>query len=249
MNHIHRFDGKGKLYAKARPKYAVGFFDYLRNTLHVPDKSTFADIGSGTGIFAEQLLQNGYRVLAVEPNGDMRKKAEEKLSDNPNFVSVNGCDGNMNLPDKSADFITAAQAFHWFDADAFGKECRRVLKKNGMVFLVYNKRDENADSVKTLAELYRRYNPDFHRFSNGINDAACRGFFTELCDIYRTDNTPTYDRTGYINRVLSSSYSLKESDGHYVEYLEKINEIFDTFSVNGTLSMPTETVAYIGKVF
>lgn len=36
MNCTDRFDGKGEIYAKARPKYAAGLFDYLKNTLGIP---------------------------------------------------------------------------------------------------------------------------------------------------------------------------------------------------------------------
>ena len=75
MNNTHRFDGKSEIYAKARPKYAPELFVYLQNTLHVSAGSIFADIGSGTGIFTEQLLNCGYRVYAVEPGEDMRRKA------------------------------------------------------------------------------------------------------------------------------------------------------------------------------
>lgn len=128
MDYTNRFDGKGEIYAKARAKYAAVLFDFLKNDLKAVADSIFADIGSGTGIFTEQLLNCGYKVFAIEPNGDMRKKAEEKLSDNKGFVSVNGSDSDMKISDKSVDFITAAQAFHWFDSEAFKKECRRVLK-------------------------------------------------------------------------------------------------------------------------
>lgn len=31
MTHTNRFNGKGEIYAKARPKYAAGFFDYLKS--------------------------------------------------------------------------------------------------------------------------------------------------------------------------------------------------------------------------
>ena len=82
MNNTHRFDGKSEIYAKARPKYAPELFVYLQNTLHIPAGSVFADIGSGTGIFTEQLLDCGYYVHAVEPGEDMRKKAEEKRKKN-----------------------------------------------------------------------------------------------------------------------------------------------------------------------
>lgn len=248
MNNTRKFDGKGEIYAKARPSYAAELFDYIKNTLSVPQGSVFADIGSGTGIFTEQLLNCNYLVYAVEPNDDMRKKAEEKLFKNKNFTSVCGADSNTGLPDESMDFITAAQAFHWFDADAFKKECKRILKPNGKVFIVYNVRDESAASTKALSILCRKYNPEFHDFSNGISDEKCCAFFDGNCEIFRADNSQIYDRHGHINRVLSSSYSLCENDGRYEEYLKEMNSIFDAFSVNGLLTVPTYTVAYIGTV-
>lgn len=51
-----------------------------------------------------------------------------------------------------------------------------------------------------------------------------------------------------IDRVLSSSYSLKEGEEGYTEYLKEINHIFDTFSVDNCIEVPMETVAYIGVV-
>lgn len=48
--------------------------------------------------------------------------------------------------------------------------------------------------------------------------------------MFRTDNTLIYDRQGYIDRVLSSSYSLKEGEEGYTEYLKEINHIF-TYNV------------------
>lgn len=248
MNNTTRFDGKGEIYAKARPKYSAELFDYMKNKLNISKGTIFADIGSGTGIFTEQLLNCGYRVYAVEPNSDMRKKAEEKLSYYQGFTSVNGADNNTNLPDESVDFITTAQAFHWFDAEGFKKECKRILKPNGKVIIVYNSRDEQADCTKALAGLRRKYNPEFHGFSNGISGEKCRAFFEGSCDIFRADNSQSYNRQGYIDRVQSSSYSLREGDEKYMEYLKEINTLFDKFAVDGVLTVPIYTVAYIGSI-
>ena len=185
MNNTARFDGKGEIYAKARPSYAAELLDYIKNTMNVPNGSVFADIGSGTGIFTEQLLNCGYRVYAVEPNEDMRKKAEENLSEYENFVSVDGTDINTKLLNESVDFVTAAQAFHWFDSEAFKKECKRILKPNGRVIIVYNSRDEQAPCTVALASLRRKYSPDFHGFSNGISEENCLSFFDGGCDVFR----------------------------------------------------------------
>lgn len=248
MDNTKRFDGRSELYAKGRPQYAAGLFEYLKNTLGAEAGSVFADVGSGTGIFTAQLLERGYRVFAVEPNRDMREKAEERLSRNANFLSVNGSDGSMGIPDRSVDFVTAAQAFHWFGQEAFRRECRRVLKPGGRVLLVYNSRDEGAPCTRALAELRRKYRPEFRGFSNGVSDAGCRAFFDGACTVYRADNTQRYDRQGYIDRALSSSYSLRENDDGYAAYLKELHGIFDRFSVNGLLTVPTDTVAYIGTV-
>ena len=248
MDHRNRFDGKGEIYAKARPKYAAALFDYLKNVLNVPFDSVFADIGSGTGIFTEQLLGCCRKVYAVEPNADMRRKAEEKLSHIESFISVDGSDADTKLPDESVDFVTAVQAFHWFDAEAFGKECRRILRPGGKVMIIYNFRDPNAACTKALAELRHKYNPEFQGFSNGINDEKCKAFFMGECTVFRADNTQFYDRQGYIDRVLSSSYSTGESDERYSEYLTEIGRIFNSFSASGIIAVPTETIAYIGRI-
>lgn len=248
MNNTTRFDGKGEIYAKARPKYAYELFEYIKNRLHIREDSVFADIGSGTGIFSEHLLNNGYRVYAVEPNADMRNKAEEKLSKHKGFISIDGTDSNTTLSEQSVDCITTAQAFHWFDAEAFRKECRRILKPHGKVIIIYNSRDEDAECNKALAEHHRKYCTEFQGFSKGMNDEKCRAFFDERCEVFRAENSQTYDRQGYIDRVLSSSYSLCEGDEKYVEYLTDINRLFDTFSNHGSIIFPMHTIAYIGTV-
>ena len=88
----------------------------------------------------------------------------------------------------------------------------------------------------------------FHGFSNGVTDKTFIDFFDGKCDIFRSDNSLSYDREAYVNRVLSSSYSLKEDDPRYEEYLAEINDIFDKFEYDGRITIPNKTVAYIGEV-
>ncbi len=248
MDNTKRFDGKGEIYAKARPGYPSELLDYVKNILRFDEGSTFADIGSGTGIFTELLLNCGYRVYAVEPNADMRMKAEEKLGNNKEFVSINGTAGNTTLLKASVDCVTTAQAFHWFDAGSFKAECRRILKPGGKVIIIYNIRDESSECNKALADIHRKYCSDFQGFSKGMNEEKCLAFFDGNCEIFRTDSSRMYDRQGFINRALSSSYSLCEGDKNYREYLSEINRLFDDFATDGTLTVPVYTVAYAGNM-
>jgi len=152
-----RFEGLGNIYAKYRPSYPQTLIEYLYSDVGVNKESIIADIGSGTGIFSKQLLEAGNKVIAVEPNDDMRAVAEFDLGIFPNFTSLNAAAENITLDDNSVDFITVAQAFHWFDMLMFKKECNRILKENGKVIIVYNGLDSSTEIAKEDDENYPDY--------------------------------------------------------------------------------------------
>src|SRR5947209_595900 len=109
-----RFSDRAAYYARARPKYPAAVLRFFQNELALSPMHVVADIGCGTGLLAELFVRNGNGVLGVEPNASMRKVAEEVFDDWPNFRSVDGTAEATTLPDASANFVTAGQAFHWF---------------------------------------------------------------------------------------------------------------------------------------
>lgn len=248
MDNTKRFSGKGAIYAKARPGYAPALFAYLEQELQVPRGAVFADIGAGTGIFSRQLLQAGYRVTAVEPNEDMRCRAEQALNGTAGYQSVNGTADHTGLEDESVDYVSAAQAFHWFDPVAFRRECRRILKPGGQVLLVYNTRDLQAPCTRALAELWHTYRDHFVGFSNGMSEEKCRAFFADKCRVFRAENSQTYDREGYVARLLSSSHAPGSDQAEYADFLAAAGALFDRLQMDGRLTVPMYTVVYIGAV-
>lgn len=69
------FDGKGALYAAARPDYPQALAQMMQERLHLTAESTVADIGAGTGKWTARLLPLGCRICAVEPNGSMAPRS------------------------------------------------------------------------------------------------------------------------------------------------------------------------------
>ena len=102
-------------YVRYRPAYPSAVLDLLTSDCGLTAASVIADIASGTGIFTRMLLENGNRVFGVEPNAEMRNAGEEFLRAYPHFTSVAGTAEATTLADHSVDFVTAAQAAHWFD--------------------------------------------------------------------------------------------------------------------------------------
>lgn len=55
MDNTEKFTGKGAVHAAARPRYAEELLAYLADEAGLVPGALVADVGSGTGIFSEQL--------------------------------------------------------------------------------------------------------------------------------------------------------------------------------------------------
>src|SRR5579862_9498368 len=157
-----RFSSRVENYVRYRPGYPAAVIDLLKKECGLASSTVIADISSGTGIFTRTLLENGNRVLGVEPNPDMRKAGEEFLGAYPGFASVAGTAAATTLPDHSVDMVTAAQAAHWFDRQKARREFIRILKPGGWTVLLWNER--RLDSTPFLREYERlllRYGTDY----------------------------------------------------------------------------------------
>src|SRR5204863_8078124 len=83
------------------------------------------DLAAGTGKLTRSLVALGHRVTAVEPLPEMIAHLEAAA---PGVPAITGTAESMPLPDASADAVTVAQAFHWFDHAPALVEIARVLR-------------------------------------------------------------------------------------------------------------------------
>lgn len=244
----NRFDGKSRLYAASRPAYPDACLQRLQ-TLLPSEHAVIADIGAGTGQLTSQLLPLGYRVMAVEPNAEMRAQADQRLGSLTGYRSVDGTAEATGLPMHSCDLITVAQAFHWFDATAFRRECQRILKPGGSVALLWNFRTPDAPVNQACAELCQKMCPDFQGFSAGFrpDDTRILTFFEQNMQQERLANDLPYTREGFVKRMLSASYAPKPEEPSAVLFEAAMNDLFDVFAVDGVLNVPNDVYLFWGR--
>lgn len=128
------FASAADVYERARPSYPQDAVDWLVAQTELGPARTVVDLGAGTGKLTRLLLPSGARVIAVEPIAEMRAHID-------GAEVLDGTAEAIPLPDRSADVVTVAQAFHWFDHDRALPEIHRVLRKDGSLILVWNMRD------------------------------------------------------------------------------------------------------------
>jgi SAM-dependent methyltransferase len=138
LSPTQRFSSRVDNYVRYRPSYPREVAEMLRTECGLTSDSVVADIGSGTGKLTELLLPHAKRVVAIEPNLEMREAGERLLQPHSNFVSVAGTAEVTTLPEHSVDLIVAGQAFHWFDRERTRAEFGRILKPGGWIALIWN---------------------------------------------------------------------------------------------------------------
>lgn len=252
MDSKELFSEKVEQYRNSRPKYACALMDYMKETFSIDETTTIADIGAGTGIFTELLLDLGAKVIAIEPNSAMAAQLRLALKCKELEIHERPAE-STEIESHTVDMITAAQSFHWFDHAAFKAECRRILKGNGPVCLVWNTRIEEAPINVKTAEIYSAFCPNFKGFigyGGGVqySEESISDFFEGQYDKQSYQFPLTYDKQGFIDRSLSASYALVEGDRQYDTFVEKLANLFDAFAEDGKVIVPNESVIYYGTI-
>lgn len=94
-----RFSDRVEAYVLYRPSYPPEVMTALREGLGVAPPAIAVDLGAGTGIFSALLLEEGFGVIAVEPNDAMRTAAERTLSPKMGLAPPRSAAPPMGTPD------------------------------------------------------------------------------------------------------------------------------------------------------
>ncbi len=246
-----RFSSRVADYIRYRPGYPPALIDLLREECGLQKFHQIADIGSGTGFLSKVFLQNGNLVWGVEPNPEMREAGSEFLAAYPNFASVVGSAEATNIADASADFVTAAQAFHWFEPMATRREFARILRPGGWAVVLWNgRRIGETEFGRAYEDLLVRYGTDYTDVKEAYPEAQDLEEFFGRGNVQRRElpNFQEFDFYGLAGRLRSSSYAPKEGDARFAPMMSGLRSLFDANQKNGAVRMEYTTQIYFGRL-
>ena len=134
------FSGFADRYDAYRPRPPVVLLEILTQLAQVERPRLVVDLGSGTGLSTFVWAPRAEQVIGVEPNADMRARAEARAASEANAQNVRYIDAissQTGLPDANADIVTCSQSLHWMEPEPTFAEVMRILRPGG-VFAAYD---------------------------------------------------------------------------------------------------------------
>jgi len=141
--------------------------NYITKKLASMSNIAAADIGCGDGRYSIKLiekLRNRLSLTCVDNNYGMLRQIS-KISHNFNNLQTKYAFAEkLPFDDNSLDCIFSFNAIHHFKINEFAKECNRILKNNGLLFIYTRLKDQNKSNI------WGKFFPDFSKKENRLFD-------------------------------------------------------------------------------
>jgi SAM-dependent methyltransferase len=138
------FSAQATTYAQSRPHYPAELFSWL--SAQCAGHALAWDAGCGNGQASLALVEHFQSVFGSDPSAAQIASASGHARVRYAVEPAERC----SLTDASADLVTVAQAYHWFDHPRFCAEARRVLVPAGVIALwsyAESRVDSSVDAV------------------------------------------------------------------------------------------------------
>ncbi|MFC4212021.1 class I SAM-dependent methyltransferase [Pedobacter lithocola] len=213
------FSTQSAEYAIYRPTYPQELYDYLLNL--IDNKDAAWDCATGNGQVARVLAQHFKSVYAT----DISEKQLNQALKMPNILYEVAPAEKINVPDKSFDLITVAQAIHWFNFDDFYSEVKRTLKPDGVLAVIgYGLMfiDKKVDEAvhKLYEDILVKYWDSERRYIEEGYKTIPFPFDEIVAPHFQIKTTWNFNQMiGYLNTWSSLQHYKKANDRNPLEYM------------------------------
>jgi SAM-dependent methyltransferase len=243
MSNTEKFTGRVSAYVAYRERYDPEIIlSVLREWCGLPSDWLIADIGAGTGMLSDIFLENGNRVLAIEPNAEMREACLELHQKNPAFSVIDATAESTGLPDASVDVVAVGRALHWFDLEATLPEFRRILKPNGWVIvLAFGRSKEGREENIAYEEFLLPYTKE------GQGTHATYAVYKRLRDHFpggefhhkEIPGEMSLDWDALRGLTLSLSHAPLPGTPQFAPFETSLTRYFDKYQQDGKITLTT----------
>jgi len=209
--------------------------NYITKKLASMSNIVAADIGCGDGRYSIKLiekLRNRLSLTCVDNNYEMLQQISKISSNFQNLQTKQAFAEKIPFDDNSLDCIFSFNAIHHFKINEFAKECNRVLKNNGLLFIYTRLKEQNESNI------WGKFFPDFSKKENRLFDSQslAKRISNQTSLNLKSSEFFQHDRSSDIRTLVSkaekkhystfSLYTVSEFEKSLGKFIQNIHENF-----------------------
>jgi ubiquinone/menaquinone biosynthesis C-methylase UbiE len=175
----------------SRPQYSSPAINAIFSIAKLNSDDVSCDVGAGVGHLTTHFLQNGLKVIAVEPNDNMRALGKKNTSGKCEWIEGTG--ENTNQSSSSFKLVTFGSSFNVCERLDALRETNRILKSDGWFACMWNHRDLGDSIQSRIESIIKLHVPNY-------------GYGTR-----REDQTEIIQESSLFQEVIALSSSINQS--------------------------------------
>jgi SAM-dependent methyltransferase len=200
-------------------------------------------------MLSDVFLDNGNRVVAVEPNVEMREMCIGLHEGASWFEVVNGTAEATGLADSSVEMVAVGRAFHWFDVERAAVEFRRILKPGGwFASVAFGRSQTGREENEAFEQILRRFTADH------VSTHIAYELYGRIKDLFARDyhheeivGTMTLDWEELYGISMSFSHSPLSGDPRHEPFEQDLRAYFDRYAADGRVIWQTRCWINVGR--
>ena len=210
------FGAAASVYRIARPGYPVEAVAWL-----IGDAERVLDLGAGTGKLTEALLALDRDVTAIDPVEEMLEELEVQV---PGVPRILGTAEDIPIEDSSVDAVVVGQAWHWFERERAVAEIARVLRRGGVLGLIWNSRDTSVDWLREAGDIMH----ERHDAGANVDEYAQVGAPFGPIEEHAVHWVERMPRARFLDLVRSRSHFITASAAEQAATIAALETLFAT---------------------
>jgi len=209
--------------------------NYITKKLASMSNIVAADIGCGDGRYSIKLiekLRDRLSLTCVDNNYEMLQQISKISSNFQNLQTRQAFAEKLPFDDNSLDCIFSFNAIHHFKINEFAKECNRVLKNNGLLFIYTRLKEQNESNI------WGKFFPDFSKKENRLfdNHSLTERISSQTSLNLKSTESFQHDRSSDIRTLVSkaekkhystfSLYTVSEFEKSLGKFIQNIHQNF-----------------------
>jgi len=191
-----------------RADYSLQGITKLLEKLGCKENCSVADIGAGTGKLSIPLHEKNLNVISIEPNNNMRNIGIAN-TESTTIQWIEGTGEDTKLKNNSVEYAFFGSSFNVVDHKKSLDEVNRILKPLGGFACMWNHRDLNDETQKSIENIIKKNISNYEYGSR------------------RIDPTQVIENCGYFQKV--------ECITEHFNVLMKTSEIIEAWESHETL--------------